>query len=650
MTRLSGLYLAILGIPALSGCNGGSSSSTLDDNYVQATPSATDTVSAMVGATRTMTVTFATSDGQAAHNLSVSGLTSLPGGWQASDDSFSCSVVSAGNGCMLGLTFAPMTDVKGTLSLSYTYVNTAGVSGNGTVSVAYAASEHDNVVGSSAPGGRVTAAQSSGSQKVTVTFDTDDGNVATGFELTSPLTSLPSGWSTSASGLTCASVSTGNACDLTLMYAPTAHTSGTLMLAYRYTDNGGALKTGSVSIPYAATVHDNIVGTVSPTGTVQAATGSSQAVTVTFTTDDGNAASALTIDSGLTTLPAGWSAAASFSCTQVSTGTSCRLPLAYAPTAAGSGTVMLGYGYADNSGAQKTGTVSIAYDAISVRLYVADEGANAMYLCPIGADGSLLTCTSAGTTTPTPTTITFNGNHAYVGDDSGSGAEFVCGVSSTDGTLSGCATAMAFSFSGAPGFATVSGNLLYIADINLFGGPQYCTIQTDGSLASCVVSNGAASNNQATGVDFVGSFAYVSTVGDQGLPGVRVCTVGNGGSLSGCTDAGTGLSSAQSVVASGTNVYVVTQTAVELCASGQTGALSGCVSYPIIQVQGQYTYFSGGLTLFNGHAYVAYSLYDPNSGNDVGKIAICNVGNDGSLSACADSGQSFSYVFGIAIH
>ena len=55
--------------------------------------------------------------------------------------------------------------------------------------------------------------------------------------------------------------------------------------------------------------------------------------------------------------------ATTFSCATVSAGTACELPLTYAPTAAGSGTLMIGYSYTNDAGFAKTGTVTIGYRA-----------------------------------------------------------------------------------------------------------------------------------------------------------------------------------------------------------------------------------------------------------------------------------------------
>ncbi len=72
--------------------------------------------------------------------------------------------------------------------------------------------------------------------------------------------------------------------------------------------------------------------------------GGAQAVTVTFDTDDGNPASALSLTTDLATLPAGWSSTDhSFSCASVSSGNGCQLPLSYVPAAVGSGTLTLNF-------------------------------------------------------------------------------------------------------------------------------------------------------------------------------------------------------------------------------------------------------------------------------------------------------------------
>jgi hypothetical protein len=137
--------------------------------------------------------------------------------------------------------------------------------------------------------------------------------------------------------------------------------NGTLNLSYSYLNNAGEAKNGSVAIPYQTTTNDNVVGTASPLS-VAAVTGSSNPVAVAFATDDGNLGGGLTAD--LSALPADWSApASSFACASVSGGSVCQMALTYAPTAAASGTLAIGFSYVNSAGSTKTGTVSIPYSA-----------------------------------------------------------------------------------------------------------------------------------------------------------------------------------------------------------------------------------------------------------------------------------------------
>ena len=89
--------------------------------------------------------------------------------------------------------------------------------------------------------------------------------------LTTGLTALPAGWSSASKSFTCASVSTGNGCQLHLTYAPAALAGGTLILNYAYGAAGA--NTGTVNVAYAATTDDNVVGTASPTGQINAVVG-----------------------------------------------------------------------------------------------------------------------------------------------------------------------------------------------------------------------------------------------------------------------------------------------------------------------------------------------------------------------------------------
>jgi hypothetical protein len=336
---------------------------TTGNGTVTASVSPTGQVNATnMGGTQSVAVTFTTEDGSTAAGLSVlTDLTKLPPGWSSSSTTFSCAGVSTGNGCQLQLKYMPTALTTGNLTVRYEYNDASGMPNFGVLNIPYAATTNDNVVGTAAPSGQVTAMLGASGQPISVTFTTDDGRLATALQLTSSLTALPAGWSSGAGALSCSVVTSGTTCQLMLTYAPTGVDNGTLNLTYSYLNNAGETKSGSVGIPYQTTTNDNVVGTVNPTA-VAAVTGSSNVVMVTFTTDDGNVASGLSAD--LSALPLGWTApASSFTCASVSVGSTCQVSLTYAPTAAASGTLAFGFSYVNSAGTSKTGTVSIPYTA-----------------------------------------------------------------------------------------------------------------------------------------------------------------------------------------------------------------------------------------------------------------------------------------------
>jgi hypothetical protein len=339
--------------------------STLTNGEAVASVSPTGQINAVeVSGRQSVTINFTTDDGKPASGLKViSSLTSLPSGWSSSSGQFSCGSVSTGNGCQLMLSYAPTAAGRGVLSLNYSYLDAAGSFNVGSVNIEYASTTEDNAVATAAPSGQINAVVGMGSQTVVTTFTTDDGRAATALQLTSDLTALPAGWSTTGSSFTCSGFSTGGACQLTLTYAPAAAGSGTLALTYSYMNDAGEPKTGSLSIPFRATTDDNVVATPSQSS-VSVQAGTSTMVDVVFATDDGNPATDLAVTSVLNPLPTGWSSASgTFSCASVSARTTCQLPLTYAPSAADSGTLTLGFAYTNNSGVVKTGTLAINYAA-----------------------------------------------------------------------------------------------------------------------------------------------------------------------------------------------------------------------------------------------------------------------------------------------
>ncbi len=358
------VYVDNAGLPRTPGpCLTLAYASTAANNVVASLSPSGEVDAAIGGGKQSVTVTFTTDDGNAATALSVTNLTALPTGWSSTAAGLSCAVVSTGGGCQLPLAFAPMAMSSGTLTLNYTYVDGSGAARSGALNIPYATTTNGTVAASVSPSGQINAAITGGAQSVAVTFTTGSGATAAALSVLTDLSKLPPGWSSSANTFGCASVSTGNGCQLQLQYAPTALVAGTLSLRYGYNDASGMQNFGVLNIPYAATTNDNVVGTAAPSGQITAMLGSpGLPVSVTFTTDDSRLATALQLTSSLTALPAGWSASAgAFGCSVVSSGTTCQLMLSYAPAGVDNGTLNLGYTYVNNAGESKSGSVGIPY-------------------------------------------------------------------------------------------------------------------------------------------------------------------------------------------------------------------------------------------------------------------------------------------------
>jgi hypothetical protein len=375
----------------------------IPQNNIVATAMPSGQINALVGGgTQSVSVNF-TSDASnatldaAITNLAVTtDLSALPAGW-SSAPAFSCAIVTTGSGCQLMLSYSPAASGSGVLTLNFSYVDDSGTSRIGSLNIPYGATSSNNVVATSSPAGQINAVEKTGSQAVAIDFNTDDGRAASDLMVTSNLAALPAGWSSASHAFSCGSVSTGNGCHLALTYAPTALGSGMLTLTYAYADDAGNQQTGTLNVPYAATTNDNVVATPSPAGQINAVVGQgSQNVAVAFTTDDTRLATALQVTSDLTMLPAGWSGPSAFTCTTVSTGSTCQLNLSYTPTAyTVPGTLMVGYSYKNNAGQTKTGTFSIPYRA-TTNDTIAGTPSQSSLAVIIGSP-----------TTPTPVSIAF---------------------------------------------------------------------------------------------------------------------------------------------------------------------------------------------------------------------------------------------------
>jgi hypothetical protein len=620
-------FMAGLGL-LLAGCNSGDTAA-IPPNAIDATPSVQAATGMVGGNGQTVSINFVSSNGQPLSDLTVTNLGSLPSGWSG-PASFGCGSVITGSGCVLNLTYLPTTGGSGTLNLSYSFTNNVGTAKSGTIAIPYSATAHDNVMATASPTAQIAAVVNDGTVPVTVTFTTDDGLNASNLSLTSALGSLPTGWSSTAQSFSCATVSTGNTCQLALSYTPNSVGAGTLTLNYGYTDDAGEAKTGSTNIAYTATTDDNVIYTQSPSGQVDASVnGGGAPVTVTFTTDDGQPATNLAVTSGLSTPPADWSGPGSLSCSTISSGSTCQLSLTYAPTSVETGTLTLAYRYTNDAGNAGTGTVNISYAAVQPHLYVTNFYSSTVDACTFGSGGALSSCTPTPSSGATPTVsgMVFNGNNVYVTNFNDSEVT-LCSVNS-DGTFNPSCT-MVFSGSNNPWSLAIGGNYLYMGS-GSGQGVTYCQIDAQGLLQNCAAT--ASGVPYAFGIAMGGGYAYLA-----GLSGLDVCVVNSDGSLTGCTSTGSGFSFPQFITLSGSYAYIGNQgaAAVAVCTIGSDGALTNCANSPVGSQP-------NAVVISGNYAYVD---------DDDDHVYQCTVGSGGALTNCtvSDGGATFAAPQQLALH
>jgi len=602
--------------------------STMHDT-VTATPAPGGQINAVLGASQAVQLTFTTDDGTTATNLTLVGsLAGLPGGWTSPHPGFACPTVSTGGGCLLPLSFTPNAVGAGSLTLNFSYLDNAGVTKSGAVRLPYAATSNNNIVAAAAPSGQVNAFIGGTGQTVSVAFTTDDHNPAASLAVTTDLTALPDGWSTSQSSFACDSVSTGNGCVLQLRYAPSAPATGTLILNYDYRDDAGEPKNGSFNVAYAGTQHNNVVGASSPAGQINAVAGTgAQPVLVNFTTDHGTA-TGLSLTTALGTLPSGWtSTATAFSCATLgNSGNACQLPLTYAPGAAGSGTLILNYNYTNDAGTTGTGAVTIPYASTVHDTVTGATTPSGTVSVPVSSSQSVtVVFTTSDGNGAGDLAIASSGGGSLASlpggwSAAGGATAFTCGSIST-GT--GCALALTY----AP-TASANGSLAL----------NFTYLDNAGTAQTGSVSIAFAATAQ---------HAYVSDSNN----GLYLCAVdGTTGTLANCQLTGGGFNGAWSVAffsgSSADYAYVVDgrRANVFLCLVAGDGTLSSCVGQ-----SAQSGYFVGA-----EHAGVLGSrLYTANQayvGSDV--VTVCSISAaDGTLSDCAFTapGSGLHYASGVAL-
>jgi hypothetical protein len=503
------------------------------------------------------------------------------------------------------------------------------------------------------------------SAAVAVVFTTNNGVPVSNVQVDN-LTQLPAGWTASSSAFSCTQAATGNGCMLNLKYQPTAVTSGSVPLAYAYNDDAGVAKSGTVTIPYAATSMDNAVASVSTVGQITVAASSApqpQPVTVTFTTDDGNQATNLQITSGLSALPAGWSGAGAFSCATFATGSGCQLGLAFAPTTTTAGTITLGYSYADNSGASKSGTVSIPYLATGDNNVVASTSPGGQVVGPVNSGSQPVTVTFVTDNTLAATNFSLNlatlptgwtsaaNSLSCASVTTGTGCQLQLSyapTAATTGTLS-----IGYSFTSNTGdpktanvsipYTTTPGHT-YIAD---FGGNQIleCAMSaSSGALSAC---NSILTVPSPRSVTFHGAYAYVTSYTSisttvNGVPNtptdtLYVCPVQADGSFAACATTGfnLGFSFPSDVAFNANYIYIAEHgQSVATCTLDGSGMPTGCATNATFATST--TFYSPESIVFRGgSAYVAdQGAAAVTNSSTLGTVFVCGV-TSGQLTNCA---------------
>ncbi|WP_153067158.1 hypothetical protein [Steroidobacter cummioxidans] len=597
-------------------------------NNVNGTVAPSGQIAAVVGGGgQPVNVTFMTDDGFSASALQITtALASLPTGWSVSSATLDCATVSVGNGCQLSLTYTPATTGSGTLTLGYTYQDNAGTSKNGSINIAYTATANNNVVGNVAPGGQITAVAGVGNRPVHITFTTDDDNTVSQFAVTTDLSTLPMGWSSTVGALTCATVSVDLPCELPLLFAPAVFGSGNLTLNYSYRDNSGTAKTGSLTIPYAATVNNNIAATVSQSS-IAVHTGQMQTVTLTYATDDGNPATNFTV-TNLPALPEGWFGPSDFTCANVTGNNSCQLSLFYLPRAPAAATLTLGFSYLDNSGTSKFGTASINYSAADPVLYISYSDASFISECDLDGYGMLRRCLVFDAYGSGRIDLGYRSGKLYYAN---SNLDTLGAVWRYGGGLAG--TSIGYQVTNPLTIGVHPAvNALFVNDVGQ--GLKRCPLNIDGDILSCSLLN----TQRLTKVVFSANGTRAYGAYYQSFPGgwrLQSCSA-TSSSLSSCLD--TGINTSRATMVSqviGDRLYSLRDGGgLLVCAINSSGTLGMCVDTAVGESVTRAAFTTTNAYLTTNDTY----------------LKRCPILSDGTLDTCIPMGSfHFASTFAITV-
>lgn len=380
---------------------------------------------------------------------------------------------------------------------------------------------------------------------VTLTFVSRDGTsrdlAVTGLD------ALPAGWTVADENFACPEVTTGNACQLTLTYTPTAVTAASdLEINYTYTDDKGRSQPGTAIIKYSAI------------------TGSGSTAAFAFIAQRGETAG---------------------------TGSILRCSVAADGTLSDC---------ADSGAGALPAPVSLNVSGSD--LYVLNEtaatpAAYSLYRCAIGADGSVSGCADQEETVPgeeSDIRVDFSSGFAifnsqpYVLKIGGQ----ILQCTNTGGAISDCIepTGSAVSGLSIPADFAFTDSRVYVANTGSTpaeGSVSVCAVAADtGIISDCsTASADAALQNDPTGIAINGTNAYVVTRGNNS---VVQCTVDSAtGTLGACTGtelpAATGTGEANRIAIQGNFAYITSRSGtaadnsvVKCTINPATGALEGC--------------------------------------------------------------------------
>ena len=137
--------------PPPSGLTHGAGGISGSKDTIVVNTSIAGTLAVAVGSSRTISVVFTSSDGRPIRGFGISG-TTLPSDWSGLDH-YSCTTVGGGSSCIANLTYAPVAAGSGSVTLNYIYIDNANEpqAPGGSVTIAYVATLHNNVVATASP-------------------------------------------------------------------------------------------------------------------------------------------------------------------------------------------------------------------------------------------------------------------------------------------------------------------------------------------------------------------------------------------------------------------------------------------------------------------------------------------------------------------